>query len=167
MGVIRRLQSANSLREADPMPRREHGGRIAHSSSRLRRSKRRITPTVPRVAGAHLCRGVDRLPAQPRRVDHGKVDPIDQHATAFGDVEALDQLGQRALARPRGSDHADDLPGGHAEIDVVEHLRPVDAVTKHDMVEHHVAANLSSVASAVHEAATRYLGWDMYWHEKP
>jgi L-fucose isomerase-like protein len=31
--------------------------------------------------------------------------------------------------------------------------------------EHHVAANLSSVASAVHEATTRYLGWDMYWHE--
>jgi L-fucose isomerase-like protein len=33
--------------------------------------------------------------------------------------------------------------------------------------EHHVAANLSSVGSAVHEAATRYLGWDMYWHEPP
>ncbi len=31
--------------------------------------------------------------------------------------------------------------------------------------EHHVAANLSSVAGAVHEAATRYLGWDMHWHE--
>jgi L-fucose isomerase-like protein len=30
--------------------------------------------------------------------------------------------------------------------------------------EHHVAANLSTVASAVHEATTRYLGWDMYWH---
>ena len=30
--------------------------------------------------------------------------------------------------------------------------------------EHHVAANLSSVAASVHEAATRYLGWDMYWH---
>jgi L-fucose isomerase-like protein len=30
--------------------------------------------------------------------------------------------------------------------------------------EHHVAANLSTVASAVHEAATRYLSWDMYWH---
>jgi L-fucose isomerase-like protein len=34
--------------------------------------------------------------------------------------------------------------------------------------EHHVAANLSAkssiCASAVHEAATRYLGWDMYWH---
>jgi len=33
--------------------------------------------------------------------------------------------------------------------------------------EHHVAANLSVVASAVHEAATRYLGWDIYWHERP
>jgi L-fucose isomerase-like protein len=33
--------------------------------------------------------------------------------------------------------------------------------------EHHVAANLSSVGSAVHEAATRYLNWDMYWHDRP
>jgi len=32
--------------------------------------------------------------------------------------------------------------------------------------EHHVAANFSSVAGAVHEAATRYFGWDMYWHAK-
>jgi len=30
--------------------------------------------------------------------------------------------------------------------------------------EHHVAANLSSVAAPVHEAAVRYLGWDMHWH---
>jgi L-fucose isomerase-like protein len=30
--------------------------------------------------------------------------------------------------------------------------------------EHHVAANLSSVAPMVHEAASRYLGWDVYWH---
>ena len=31
--------------------------------------------------------------------------------------------------------------------------------------EHHVAANLSTVAGAVHEAASRYLGWQMYWHQ--
>jgi L-fucose isomerase-like protein len=31
--------------------------------------------------------------------------------------------------------------------------------------EHHVAANLSSVAVAVHEAATRYLGWQIYRHD--
>jgi L-fucose isomerase-like protein len=31
--------------------------------------------------------------------------------------------------------------------------------------EHHVAANLSATAAAaVHEAATTYLGWDVYWH---
>ena len=30
--------------------------------------------------------------------------------------------------------------------------------------EHHVAANLSNSADAVHEAASRYLGWDMYRH---
>ncbi len=30
--------------------------------------------------------------------------------------------------------------------------------------EHHVAANLSLSAAAVYEAATKYLGWDVYWH---
>ncbi len=30
--------------------------------------------------------------------------------------------------------------------------------------EHHVAANLSTVAAPVYEAASKYLGWDMYWH---
>ena len=31
--------------------------------------------------------------------------------------------------------------------------------------EHHVAANLAPVSSAVYEATTRYLGWDMYRHQ--
>ena len=31
--------------------------------------------------------------------------------------------------------------------------------------EHHVAANFSTTAAAVHEAAVRYLGWQMYWHQ--
>ena len=31
--------------------------------------------------------------------------------------------------------------------------------------EHHVAANLSETAGPVHEAATKYLGWEMYWHK--
>src|SRR5271168_1507371 len=30
--------------------------------------------------------------------------------------------------------------------------------------EHHVAANLSTVAAAVYEATTRYLGWNMHYH---
>src|ERR1051325_6260645 len=31
--------------------------------------------------------------------------------------------------------------------------------------EHHVAANFSTTAAAVHEAAVRYLGWQMYRHQ--
>lgn len=31
--------------------------------------------------------------------------------------------------------------------------------------EHHVAANFSTVASAVHEATSRYLAWRMHRHE--
>jgi L-fucose isomerase-like protein len=31
--------------------------------------------------------------------------------------------------------------------------------------EHHVAANLSQTAAAVHEATTRYLGWDVVLHQ--
>ncbi|HSB17108.1 MAG TPA: L-fucose/L-arabinose isomerase family protein [Bryobacteraceae bacterium] len=31
--------------------------------------------------------------------------------------------------------------------------------------EHHVAANFSSTASVVHEAAKRYMGWEVYWHK--
>jgi L-fucose isomerase-like protein len=30
--------------------------------------------------------------------------------------------------------------------------------------EHHVAANLSHTAAALHEAASNYLGWEMHWH---
>jgi len=30
--------------------------------------------------------------------------------------------------------------------------------------EHHVAANFSTVCGIVHEAGSRYLGWDTYWH---
>jgi L-fucose isomerase-like protein len=31
--------------------------------------------------------------------------------------------------------------------------------------EHHVAANLSSVAGIFNEAASNYLGWEIYWHQ--
>src|SRR5579885_459962 len=33
--------------------------------------------------------------------------------------------------------------------------------------EHHVAGNFSTVASPVYEAATRYLNWEMHYHEDP
>ena len=32
--------------------------------------------------------------------------------------------------------------------------------------EHHVAANLSTTAAMVYEAASKYLGWPMHWHKE-
>jgi L-fucose isomerase-like protein len=53
---------------------------------------------------------------------------------------------------------------GGAGVVRIPHLQKLLRYICERGFEHHVAANFSTVASAVHEAATRYLGWDMYWH---
>ena len=53
--------------------------------------------------------------------------------------------------------------GGAGVVEIAEMQKLLRYICKNGF-EHHVAANLSQVSSAVHEAATRYLGWDMYWH---
>jgi L-fucose isomerase-like protein len=53
---------------------------------------------------------------------------------------------------------------GGAGVVHIPHLQKLLRYICERGFEHHVAANFSRVASAVHEAATRYLGWDMYWH---
>lgn len=116
-------------------------GRFDDPFDRHRRIRQRDVVADRLIEKHVLLQHRANLAARPRRIDHGKVDAIDQHATAFWNVEALDELGHRALARTRGSDDADDLAGRHTEADVVQHLRPVDAVTKHNMVEGDVAAN--------------------------
>ena len=47
----------------------------------------------------------------------------------------------------------------------IPHLQDLLRYICENGFEHHVAANLSEVSAAVYEAATRYLGWDMYWHQ--
>ena len=71
-----------------------------------------------------------QLAAQPRAVHHGEIDAVDEHASALGDVETLDELGERALSRAGWADNADNLASRNAETDVVQHLRPVDAIAK-------------------------------------
>jgi L-fucose isomerase-like protein len=53
--------------------------------------------------------------------------------------------------------------GGAGVVEIPHMQRLLHYICEHGF-EHHVAANLSSVASAVYEASTRYLGWDMYAH---
>jgi L-fucose isomerase-like protein len=54
--------------------------------------------------------------------------------------------------------------GGAGVVEIPKMQRLLHYICENGF-EHHVAANLSSVAGAVHEATTRYLGWDMHWHE--
>jgi len=55
--------------------------------------------------------------------------------------------------------------GGAGVVEIPEMQKLLHYICSNGF-EHHVAANFSSVAGAVHEAATRYFGWDMYWHAK-
>src|SRR6266508_4660564 len=81
------------------------------------------------------------LAAQPCRVGHGEIHAVDQDAPALRNVEALDELRERALARPGRPDDPDHLSRRHIESDIVQDLRSVDAIAKRDMVELDVAAD--------------------------
>jgi L-fucose isomerase-like protein len=55
--------------------------------------------------------------------------------------------------------------GGYGVI----HVPNLQGLLKHiceNGFEHHVAINLSQTADAVHEALGKYLGWDVYYHNK-
>lgn len=53
---------------------------------------------------------------------------------------------------------------GGAGVVQIPHLQSLLRYICENGFEHHVAANLSTSASAVYEAATRYLNWNMHWH---
>ena len=53
---------------------------------------------------------------------------------------------------------------GGAGVAEIPHLQDLLHYICRQGFEHHVAANMSKVARAVNEAATQYLGWEMYWH---
>ncbi len=53
--------------------------------------------------------------------------------------------------------------GGAGVVEIAELQKLLRYICEQGF-EHHVAANFSSVAPMVHEAASRYLGWDMYAH---
>jgi L-fucose isomerase-like protein len=53
--------------------------------------------------------------------------------------------------------------GGAGVVEIPQMQRLLHYICENGF-EHHVAANFSKVAAATHEATTRYLGWNMYWH---
>jgi L-fucose isomerase-like protein len=53
---------------------------------------------------------------------------------------------------------------GGAGVVEIPHMQKLLRYICENGFEHHVAANLASVSGIVHEVATRYMGWDTYWH---
>jgi L-fucose isomerase-like protein len=54
---------------------------------------------------------------------------------------------------------------GGAGVVRIPQLQKLLAYICENGFEHHVAANFSTSAKAVHEAASKYLGWDVYLHQ--
>ncbi len=54
---------------------------------------------------------------------------------------------------------------GGAGVVEIPHMQKLLHYICEQGFEHHVAANLATVDAAVHEAATKYFGWEMYWHD--
>jgi L-fucose isomerase-like protein len=67
------------------------------------------------------------------------------------------------VGQGRFTDDALNTFGGAGVVEIPQMQKLLHFICEHGF-EHHVAANLSSVADAVHEASTRYLGWDIYYH---
>jgi L-fucose isomerase-like protein len=56
--------------------------------------------------------------------------------------------------------------GGAGVVEIPEMQKLLHYICSNGF-EHHVAANFSSVAAAVQEAAQNYLGWETYHHAAP
>ncbi len=75
------------------------------------------------------------LTTQAGGIGEREIQPIDEHPTAFRHIQALDQLGERALARARTADDADDLTGLDVQGDALEHFQGIGPIPKVDIVE--------------------------------
>ena len=64
----------------------------------------------------------------------------------------------------RFTDDALETFGGAGVVEI-PHLQQLLQYICENGFEHHVAANFTAAASAIHEASTKYLGWEMYWHQ--
>jgi L-fucose isomerase-like protein len=84
---------------------------------------------------------------------------------SFARISTDDTAGKMRgyLGEGRFTDDPLNTFGGAGVVEIPEMQKLLHFICEKGF-EHHVAANLSTVASALHEATTRYLGWDMYWH---
>ena len=97
----------------------------------------------------------------------------------YGTCEGLVKAGPMSFARFSTNDREGRICGyvgegeftddpletfGGAGVVRIPHLQGLLRYICENGFEHHVAANLAPVSRAVHEAATRYLGWNVHQH---
>jgi L-fucose isomerase-like protein len=105
----------------------------------------------------------------------GTVGKENTHGTLDGTVKA----GAMSFARFSTDDFAGQITGyvgegaftndplhtfGGAGVVEIPKMQELLRYICENGFEHHVAANFSTTAAPVHEAATKYLGWKMHWH---
>jgi L-fucose isomerase-like protein len=105
----------------------------------------------------------------------GTVGKLNTFGTCVGRVKAAPMTYARVSTHDRGgkirgyvgegrfTDDPLETFGG-AGVVQIPHMQKLLRFICEQGFEHHTAANLSEVASTVHEAGNRYLGWDMHWH---
>jgi L-fucose isomerase-like protein len=54
--------------------------------------------------------------------------------------------------------------GGYGVVQIPDFQRLLHHICDNGF-EHHVAMNMSQVARAVNEALSKYMGWDVYYHQ--
>ncbi len=84
---------------------------------------------------------------------------------SYARVSTVDQEGRIAAYVGEGNFTRDSLQtfGGYGVVEIPRMQELLRFICENGF-EHHVAASMSSVAAAVCEAGSRYLGWDVYWH---
>jgi len=92
----------------------------------------------------------------------GVIKPEQMSFARFSTNDVLAKM-RGYVGEGRFTDDALNTFGGAGVVEIPNMQRLLHFICARGF-EHHFAANLSAVSSAVHEATTRYLGWDMYWH---
>lgn len=120
---------------------------------------------------------VDEFPQMDfQEIIAGSVGKDSTWGTMYGRVKAepftylrisTDDINGRMMAYVGEGQMTDDPVttfGGYGVVEVPEYQKLLAHICENGY-EHHVSMNLSLVADAVYEAFTKYLGWDVYYHQ--
>ena len=105
----------------------------------------------------------------------GTVGKLNTFGTLYGKVKAAPMTYARFSTRDRegrirgyvGDGQFTDDPlqtFGGAGVVEIPRMQDLLRFICEQGFEHHTAANLAHTSHVIHEAATKYLGWEMYWH---